>query len=51
MRPVGALCEPAGPGALRLTGYVADGAGAGRRAVAEGPAGDPEGLGRRAAAG
>jgi hydroxymethylbilane synthase len=51
MRPVGALCEPAGPGLLRLTGFVATEAADGRRAVVEGPADDPEGLGRRAAAG
>jgi hydroxymethylbilane synthase len=50
MRPVGALCEPAGD-ALRLTAFAGreDGARA-ERAVREGPAADPESLGREAAA-
>jgi hydroxymethylbilane synthase len=51
MRPIGALCEDAGAGSLRLTGFVAADGGPGRRGVREGPAGDPEALGRAAAAG
>jgi hydroxymethylbilane synthase len=50
MRPVGALCEAAGDGLLTLTGFAGTEAGAGARSVREGPADDPEGLGRRVAA-
>jgi len=46
MRPVGALCAPA-PAGLRLTAFAGSEDGTRvERAVREGPAGDPEGLGR-----
>ena len=51
MRPVGALCEDAGGGRLRITAFAAGVTGGpGGRTEREGPADDPEDLGRVAAA-
>jgi len=51
MRPLGALCEDAGGGSLRITAFAGEvSGGPGRRTEREGPADDPEGLGRVAAA-
>ena len=51
MRPVGALCEDAGGGRLRITAFAAGVTGGpGGRTEREGPADDPEDLGRGAAA-
>ncbi len=51
MRPIGALCEPDGPGRLRITAFAGSEDGRdGRRSVRAGEASDPEGLGREAAA-
>jgi hydroxymethylbilane synthase len=50
MRPVGAFCEPAADGHLALTGFAGAEGEAGRRGRREGPAADPEALGREVAA-
>jgi hydroxymethylbilane synthase len=50
MRPVGALCEQLGAGRLRITAFAgAESGGPGWRSVREGPAAEPEALGREAA--
>ena len=50
LQPVGAYCVPTGAG-LRITAFAgADDGEHGERVVREGPLGDPEALGREAAA-
>ncbi len=51
LEPVGALCEPSGADALRLTAFAGSADGArGDRVVVDGPRDDPEALGAAAAA-